>query len=527
MRLDPDSIDWSLKHIEKHQLNISLFPKPCEFKAIREDWNEIRNNLANLNLPSDWKIREARKIFAPKSYNGFRLCTQLDPLDEIIYFSLIYELGLDIEKGRINKNKELALSYRYLPNRDGELWDANYNYEKFENKTVELTKSNDYEFILFTDIADFFPRIYLHRLEQILDQVSSKKDHIKSLMRLIKGISQNVSYGIPVGTDASFLLGEILLDSIDRRLVDEKIVFCRYVDDYRIFSKSKSEAYKHLNLITEIIFNNLGLSLQQAKTRIKKTHDYLEYRLKKPDPITPLSEKFIKFIEDELGIEDPYAIIDVEKLSKRVKKKLDEFEFDVILKEQLTLERSNLNLIKFLLNRLSQINNQFAIKEILVNFDIFYPVINTVITYFSNLQNLDFGLKKEIGENLLQLLEDSFIGQSSYNRLWILSLFAESGGWGEIKNFIDLYNKYDDDFTRRELILAMGVAKKNYWFTTERKKFPSQFTSWERRAFLKAYSCVHKKERFHWYKSMEMNINLDILDKSIIKWIEPQIFKKK
>ncbi len=434
---------------------------------------------------------------------------------------MIYELGSDIEKARLEKKSNIVISYRFLPGSNGELWDSDYNYNKFELITNKHISSKNFRFIVLTDIADFFPRIYLHELEHVLDRVSNKKDHIKSLLRLIKGISQNVSYGIPVGTQASFLLGEILLDSIDRRLIDENITFCRFVDDYRIFSKTKAEAFKCLNFITEIIYYNLGgLTLQQGKTRIRKIEEYLRFKKAKPDPITPLSEKFLKFINKEIGIEDPYQIIDMEKLSKNVKKKLDEFEFDTILKEQLTLEKSNLNLIKFLLKRLSQTNNQSAINEILDNFDIFYPVINTVISYFSTLQSINSNLKEKIGEKLMRILKESFVGQSSYNRLWILSLFAESSEWAGAGELMDLYSHYNDDFTRRELILALGTAGKHYWFTSERKKFPFQFTSWQRRAFLKAYNCVHKEESYHWYKSMKINTNLDILDKTIIKWMQ-------
>lgn len=520
MRLNSDSFDWSLKHIEIYQSHTSIFPKPFEYIAIRENWDEIKKYLTSLNLPEDWKIRDSRKIFAPKSYNGFRLCTQLDPLDELIYYSLIYELGHDIENIRLEKEKELVISYRFSPDDNGELWDPTYNYERFEDRTKEIINSNSNEFIILTDIADFFPRIYLHPLEQNLDRASDLKDHIKSLMKFIKGISQNVSYGIPVGADASFLLGELLLDSIDRRLIDENIVFCRYVDDYRIFSKDKADAFRDLNFIAEIIFNNLGLTLQQGKTRIKEITNYLKSKSNKPDPITPLSEEFVTFIENELGIEDPYEIVDVEKLSDNLRKKLDEFQFDTILKEQLTTESSNLNLIKFLINRLSQINNKSAIKEIIANFEVFYPIINTVITYFSNLQNLDTSLRVEIGEKLLDLLENSFIGQSSYNRLWILSLFTKSSEWGGSERLVEIFNKFDDDFTRRELILAMGAVGKEYWFSAEKRGFPSRYTSWQRRAFLMAFSCVNEDAKYHWYRSMEKNTDLDLLDLSIIKWMK-------
>lgn len=169
---------------------------------------------------------------------------------------------------------------------------------------------------------------------------------------------------------------------------------------------------------------------------------------------------------------------------------------------------------------MSQINNKSAIEEILANFEVFYPVINTVITYFSKLQYLDANLKKKIGEKLLYILENSFIGQSSYNRLWILSLLTKSAEWGGSEGLVEIYNKFDDDFTRRELILAIGAAGKDYWFSSEKKGFPSRYTRWQRRAFLIVYSCVHEDAKYHFYRSMEKNTDLDLLDISIIKWMK-------
>ncbi len=107
--------------------------------------------------------------------------------------------------------------------------------------------------------------------------------------------------------------------------------------------------------------------------------------------------------------------------------------------------------------------------------------------------------------------------------MWILSLFAKSSEWGGADELMNLYNRYNDDFTRRELIMALGTAGKDYWFSSERKPFPSQFTSWQRRAFLKAYDCVHEDESYHWYRAMEMNTHLDILDKIIIKWMHKKV----
>ncbi|KKK46790.1 hypothetical protein LCGC14_3161710, partial [marine sediment metagenome] len=82
---------------------------------------------------------------------------------------MIYELGSDIEKARLEKKSNIVISYRFLPGSNGELWDSDYNYNKFELITNKHISSKNFRFIVLTDIADFFPRIYLHELEHVLD----------------------------------------------------------------------------------------------------------------------------------------------------------------------------------------------------------------------------------------------------------------------------------------------------------------------------------------------------------------------
>lgn len=86
--------------------------------------------------------------------------------------------------------------------------------------------------------------------------------------------------------------------------------------------------------------------------------------------------------------------------------------------------------------------------------------------------------------------------------------------------FIELLKLFNDTFTKRKLILAIGRAKKSFWFSSERRDFPHRYTKWEKRAFLAAYSCVQIDEKKHWYKAAEKNYDLDYLDIAIIKWIK-------
>jgi len=86
--------------------------------------------------------------------------------------------------------------------------------------------------------------------------------------------SGGISYGLPVGGPAARLLSEILLNRVDHLLHAEGLTFCRFADDYRLFTDSREEAYEVLRFLTEKLLQNEGLTLQRAKTQIITSNDY-------------------------------------------------------------------------------------------------------------------------------------------------------------------------------------------------------------------------------------------------------------
>ncbi|KKN48022.1 hypothetical protein LCGC14_0657080 [marine sediment metagenome] len=426
-------------------------------------------------------------------------------------------MGEELENSRIPKLQNIIFSNRFAPSTDGKLWDEDYNYKKFDEKTQELVNSGNFTYIVEADIADYFPRIYKHVLFNALAEKTGKDQHLKSLKKLLGDVFQNVSYGIPVGNSASFLLAEVMIDSIDRRLVDEGFTYCRYVDDIRLFCKSEKEAYHHLEFLASLIFNNLGLTLQQHKTKILSLDHYERIHTIPINATPPISQTFIDFLENEVEFSDPYQIIDFEQLSTEIRTRFDQFDYNEIINEQLSLEQSNIRLIRVVLNVLSNTPNLIAIQNILTHIDKFYPVMGTLLLYFSKIRKFDNRTMVDFGSQLINILRDSYLGESKFIRMWIIYLFTQNNKWGGADEFIRLYNSYNDDFTKRELILAMGKAKKTYWFTAERKDFPTRFTCWVRRAFLRAYSCVAEDEKKHWYDSIKRR-NLDFLDEAVIDW---------
>jgi hypothetical protein len=88
------------------------------------------------------------------------------------------------------------------------------------------------------------------------------------------------------------------LCSTDLHLMRRKIVFCRYADDYCIFCKDKSEAYRILVFLSEQLYNE-GLALQKKKTRILTVDKFrATARLLDPaeinDPFAAEEQKLLK-----------------------------------------------------------------------------------------------------------------------------------------------------------------------------------------------------------------------------------------
>lgn len=441
-------------------------------------------------------------------------------MDCILFTSLVYEIGTDIENYRLPKEDKVAFSNRFLPNNDGDMYDKEYNWNAYQKRSVELLAEIEDDFlsepyVVVADIADFFPRIYSHPLENALSECTNKNNHVIKIKRMISDWNYSVSYGIPVGQTATRLLSEIVLDDVDRALISEGMNHCRFVDDYRIFCKTKIEAYRCLAFLANTLFENHGLTLQQHKTRILSADEFKEIYLTTEDKktINNLSEKFEDILE-ELEI-DAYDAIVYGDIPEEMQERIDELNMLDILKEQLDLEEVDTRLVSFILTRMGRLNNPNAIDICLENVDKLYPVFRIVCNYINNLTSLDDEEKAAYGLKLLSMLDTSIVGHLEYHRAWVFDLFANDQSWNSKDKYVGLINKYSDEFSKRKLILAMGKSNNYSWFKSQKRNF-DRFPDWERRALLAAMSCLPGDEAQHWYRSI--NSRLDILEKHITEW---------
>jgi hypothetical protein len=521
--LSAESLDWALKHVENCG-DTDIFPVPFEFEAIRHTWDSrLRRVLAGQDL-HQYRARPYRRCLSPKHRFGFRVSTQLDPFDMLVYTALTCDLGTDIEQRRIPVKKQIVHSYRFKPDSAGRFFDPAVGYDTFIQQSAQLASSDKYHTVVVADIADFFPRIYFHPLENTLDACTQKHDHAKALKSLIKQWNFTVSYGIPVGQAASRLLAELVISDVDEALISEQKAYCRFSDDFRIFCRDSRDAHESLAFLANVLFENHGLTLQQHKTRILSVPEfrsgYLETGSSKER--TSLTDRF-RDILDNLGIDDWYEEICYDDLDSDVQEEIDRLNLGGILKEQIGRGSDlDLNITRFVLRRLAQINDVSALEMVGEHIEVLYPVFTDVLAYITSIRNVDKEYRHKLGKYLIDLVSESVVGHLPFHRCWIINTFTKGREWDNQSEFAALYNTHSDEFCRRELILALGRAVQAHWFKT-RKRDVLQLGPWERRAFLAAASCLPGDEPKHWYNSIYKQV--DDLEKAVVDWARDHPFR--
>ncbi|MGG1673770.1 RNA-directed DNA polymerase [Paenibacillus sp. NRS-1783] len=527
LKLKEESLNWSLKHINKYG-DSYVFPKLFEFEAINENWDDVKKHLLTIDVYSNG-VRPYRTTITPKSSVGFRICTQLDPLDSIVYNALIYEIYEEIENKRIPSAHDVVYSFRLNPESDGILFDPEYNWKKFEDKTRELLESEEYSYVVMTDITDFYPSIYLHNIETHLREcvrLSGKNAHAETLINIIKAMHISQTHkGLPIGPQFSRPIAELILNEIDLILIENDIMFIRYVDDYRLFCKSENDAYKSLAFLAQKLYDILNLKLNEQKTKILTTESFISkhlylYKEREKDRII---EEFYELL-DKLGFSrDFYGEIDLSSLEKEEIEKLHELNIFELLQEELSKDDCDIGFAKFLIGNLARFDNTEVAELILTeeNMRKLFPSIKTIINHLELVRSYSEEQKHEIGSRVLRLLQSSFMSELEFNRSWLLHLFSNNDEWNNKQLFSELIKKYDDNFTVRELILNLGRSKNHRYF--RENKFSIISDPWVRRAFLVAISCLPKDERNPYYKSRSLT-QRDLLEQVVEKWAQKNSF---
>ena len=454
-------------------------------------------------------------------YTGFRWATQIEPFWNAYYLALVLCLADQIENTRIPTKDLIVFSYRYKWS-DAEckiFLDSTWN--DYRKRCIKLCSSNDTAFVVLTDIADFYPRIYHHRLENQLTRLAAPGDIPRRIMKLLQKFSKNASYGLPVGGPASRILSELALNAIDKHLRANQISFCRYADDYALFCKTRSEAYANLVFLAEKLFVE-GLVLQKNKTRILASKEfYNSWQLL--DPTIPPRTDEQKLLNISIRF-DPYsetAEEDYEKLSKAVAG----VNVLNILAREIKKTAIDTSVAKQAINaiRALGVDEQVGSLRMLLdtdNLDVLSPVFVTLMRAVRGVYD-KLGDKQQtaIDSALTRMYEEQeHILRVEVNLAYYLQALSRRHSQQKEEILIKVYRERPSPILRRIVIATLANWGCDFWLSDFKDKY-GYLDEWEKRAAILASYFLTDEGR-HW--RMHTKSTWSPVQKLISDWFSDQ-----
>ncbi|MFG2724059.1 reverse transcriptase domain-containing protein [Streptomyces canus] len=147
--------------------------------------------------------------------------------------------------------------------------------EAYESFDLAPTRESDAQFVIKTDIANYFSSID-HELmsEEIVSRTG--RSEISSYLCEFWRSMLNRSVGIPQMSEPSKVLSELLVDNLHRRLIRKGFRVWRYADDFRIAARSRQESIAALDAIHEES-RRMGLCLNDWKTHLLSMDKYNQF----------------------------------------------------------------------------------------------------------------------------------------------------------------------------------------------------------------------------------------------------------
>ncbi len=498
----------AIKNIASHG-DTDIFPFPFECHLFHDEPEKCAEVLEHLHA----NYEECMSTYPPDmienlsqvGYTGFRWAAQIEPFWNAYYLACVIKLAGQIESQRIHEDAETIYSYRFhWQEETGKLF-KDSTWRDYKKRCIQLSYKNPC--VVITDIADFYPRIYHHKINNALSRLPDPGDLRTRIMGLLSSFSRiNVSYGLPIGGPASRILAELALVAVDRHLKTRQITFCRYADDFCLFCKDKSAAYKTLIFLSELLFDE-GLVLNKKKTRIITAKEYRETSkafLPTGDDKDTSDERKLLNISLRYDPYSPTAEEDYENLKAAV----GEVDIVGILGREVAKIAIDTTVSKQAINAIKTLDPPLqggAVRTILdpSNLEVLSPVFVTILrlvrsVYVELLENdRDF-----VDSTLLSLHhEASPLLSIDLNLSYYIQVIGQRKSQVKEELLVELFETHQSPLLRRLIILILADWQCHYWLSSLKRRYAG-LSSWEKRAFILA-SYVLGDEGDHWRKHVK------------------------
>lgn len=507
--LTPTSLEWALAHLVKFG-DTDIFPVPFELEAVRASWTSVKNELSSTDL-GEYRPRPSQQVLMPKSRTGFRVSTQLDPLDSLVYSALIYEASEQIERHRVPSKLDVVCSFRLKPTAEGSLFEAETGWPTFHRKSVELTESSAFTHVITADIADFYNQVSHHRVNNVLESAGISSERAKNIESFLSTIAATQSRGLPVGPASSIVLAEAALDDVDKFLLSRRLEYVRYVDDFRIFCKSEQAAIEAAHDLTHYLYTVHRLALVSSKTVLFTTERFRTRELIDPEEEEERGKVWkLKELVQEVLEKTGYHI-EFEELPKSDLNQVTRENLKELFSETVTKRPLHLGLTRYLLRRAKQLRTTALLESVLENLDSLAPAMREVIEYLTAATKAE--TEKEASRQLLEFAKDSPSGRLPFVRMWIIEFFTRRPAAVDLNSALEIAEESRDNLGVRPIALLAAAAGQVQWVRAQKERWANH-APWDRRAVIWAARILSPDERRHWCRLVKETA-ADPLDRAV------------
>ena len=477
------SVSRAIEHLCEFG-DTDVFPHLCELPFLVECKDDVVAELSKLDLDTHEPM-QAIETLAPKSKYGFRVVHQQQLLDVVLFTAAVIEVAEDLQKNRTPKGGYGSFSYHFNPKGKSSLFSKKGTYRDWLKKQQLFHKKQKFAEVIFADIADFYQRIYLHRIENCLDVGTGKKGPAKFITKNIKAIRSRQSYGIPIGGSASRIIAEAVLADSDAALLSEKYKFSRFVDDYRIFMKKPGKAYQALSFLAEQLYLSDGLTLNGQKIKVVSGDDYSKYLEEElPEKAEKAQAQAFETLSGLIYFDeepDPDAIDALGKLNLlgMLEDAINEGDWDF-------------GEIKALFRAIRLVKADDAEKFLRDNFQKLLPFSKEIVLFFDVVKPKD---SKKLSSVVMAALNSQTAANVPTIAAWLLEFYTRS--ILKIDSVALKKLPLDGPLCDRQILLIRGLNKEVNYFRKNKTKFDG-LGAYEKSAFILGATCLPKDEYSNW-----------------------------
>lgn len=488
-----------------------IFPTPFEYHFYRENADKIVDDSKKVDF-GRYRPRGAIELLSPKGAYSFRIAHQLYPADTVLYTAAVLEIAGDIERLRQPIEKG-PFSYRFVDD-EGEarvFASASSFHDWIEHLKSVYEKNNKKNVVVMeSDISDFYSRIYFHRIEHVLDDVNARNPVRKIIEGIIKFSRGRQSHGLPVGSTASRILAEGLLNDTDVTMTEDVVAYSRYVDDFRMVCKSEPDGHSTVCKLAEHLMLTEGLSLNSSKTKMLSVPSAVkdcEHKLSdvlNDEDIVEVSQYIRRVYEAEDVSVDDIDDVDPEKIVDRVR-------------EIMNRDTVDYGALKVLLRALRATGYDKA-DEFVAEFPgLLYFLPRDFSLLAGALAQRHVDKAEKIAAVLVKTCNEAPAKEIVLAKVWVAHLFV-SGALPVTRPLLSSLSLGSSALEQRANFLIRGRLRDRAYFRARKTGF-NETSDWVKSALLFGASCMSRSEYRTWLDTVSDHYD-DPFAATYLKWLK-------